>query len=688
MQRLMARLNLKSVVMIPHMLLVAGLTLLVLNPQSHAQVSFAPAATYNVGSQPYSVTAADVNGDGKVDLICANYGDNTLSVLTNNGSGGFVLSSTLDVGTPPWWARPYSVTAADVNGDGKVDLICANFGNNTLSVLTNDGSGGFVLASTLDVGDDPISVTAADVNGDGKVDLICANYYSPSSPSYNTLTVLTNDGSGGFVIASAPVVGLYPQSVTAADVNGDGTADLVCANWGYNTLSVLTNAGSGDFVLSSTLNVGVQPISVTTADVNGDGKVDLICANHGTNTLSVLTNDGSGGFVLASSPVVGRLPYSITAADVNGDGKVDLICANLGDGTLSVLTNDGSGVFVLASSPVVGRAPISVTTADVNGDGRPSLICANSSDNTLSVLFNTSPFGPGAIATATALVTNGFVVAATITDAGGYDYTNVQVVQIVGGGGSGAQATATVSNGIVTAIIILNAGYGYTGVPSVIISPPFVSPPSLGIVPASRLGFKSLAVGGSYQLQVSQLGTWGNLGSPFVAATNSYSQYVDGTVSSSLYRLVVLPFPSQAAATPELAYGFVVGATVTSGGSGYVSVPAVNIVGGDGIGAQATATVSNGAVTAINIVNAGFGYTSTPTIQIDPPPISALLPDITNAVRLDYSGLMISLNYQLQVSPNLAGWTNFGAGFTATAGTNLQYLDAEMGSEFFRLSKP
>ena len=590
MQRLMARLNLKSVVMIPHMLLVAGLTLLVLNPQSHAQVSFAPAATYNVGSQPYSVTAADVNGDGKVDLICANYGDNTLSVLTNNGSGGFVLSSTLDVGTPPWWARPYSVTAADVNGDGKVDLICANFGNNTLSVLTNDGSGGFVLASTLDVGDDPISVTAADVNGDGKVDLICANYYSPSSPSYNTLTVLTNDGSGGFVIASAPVVGLYPQSVTAADVNGDGTADLVCANWGYNTLSVLTNAGSGDFVLSSTLNVGVQPISVT--------------------------------------------------------------------------------------------------TADVNGDGRPSLICANSSDNTLSVLFNTSPFGPGAIATATALVTNGFVVAATITDAGGYDYTNVPVVQIVGGGGSGAQATATVSNGIVTAIIILNAGYGYTGVPSVIISPPFVSPPSLGIVPASRLGFKSLAVGGSYQLQVSQLGTWGNLGSPFVAATNSYSQYVDGTVSSSLYRLVVLPFPSQAAATPELAYGFVVGATVTSGGSGYVSVPAVNIVGGDGIGAQATATVSNGAVTAINIVNAGFGYTSTPTIQIDPPPISALLPDITNAVRLDYSGLMISLNYQLQVSPNLAGWTNFGAGFTATAGTNLQYLDAEMGSEFFRLSKP
>ena len=63
-------------------------------------------------------------------------------------------------------------------------------------MLTNNGSGGFVLASTLSVGSGPDSVAAADVNGDGKVDLICANYYD------NTLTVLTNDGSGGFVLAS------------------------------------------------------------------------------------------------------------------------------------------------------------------------------------------------------------------------------------------------------------------------------------------------------------------------------------------------------------------------------------------------------------------------------------------------------------------------------------------------------
>ena len=82
---------------------------------------------------------ADVNGDGKIDLVSANHGASSLSVMTNNGSGGFVLSSSPTIGT-----LSQLVIAADVNGDGKPDLISANTGNNTLSVLTNNGSGSFV----------------------------------------------------------------------------------------------------------------------------------------------------------------------------------------------------------------------------------------------------------------------------------------------------------------------------------------------------------------------------------------------------------------------------------------------------------------------------------------------------------------------------------------------------------------
>jgi len=155
-------------------------------------------------------------------------------VLTNNGSGVFVSNATYTVGH-----EPFSVIAADINGDGKVDLISANQGG-TLSVLTNNGTGGFGSNATYNVGGDLVSVVAADVNGDGYVDLICANQNS------NTLTVLTNDGSGNFTLASSPTVGYGPCSVTAADVNGDGKLDLISANKGASpnfngTLSVLIN---------------------------------------------------------------------------------------------------------------------------------------------------------------------------------------------------------------------------------------------------------------------------------------------------------------------------------------------------------------------------------------------------------------------------------------------------------------
>jgi len=350
--------------------------------QLQAQVSFTISSSPGVGSSPSSVVAADVNRDGKVDLISANASAATLSVLTNNGSGGFALASSPGVGN-----SPNSVVAADVNGDGKVDLVSANYYGNTLSVLTNNGNGGFITAGTYSVGQYPRQVTTADVNGDGKVDLISGN------EGNNTLSVLTNNGNGGFVLSATLNGGSGSGPVTAADVNGDGKVDLICANYNDNTLSVYTNSGSGGFVLATNLSVGNGPASVAAADVNGDGKVDLICANYNDNTLSVLTNSGSGGFALAATLNVGNGPASVVATNVSGNGRVDLICANYYDNTLSVLTNAGSS-FGLATNLSVGSGPWSVVAADVNGDGRLDLICANVDGNTLSVLINTTPSLP------------------------------------------------------------------------------------------------------------------------------------------------------------------------------------------------------------------------------------------------------------------------------------------------------
>ncbi|HEV2696325.1 MAG TPA: FG-GAP-like repeat-containing protein [Verrucomicrobiae bacterium] len=368
-------------------IIIALLTFFALG--SRAQISFILSSTNGVGSQPQGITAADVNGDGKMDLITANAGDTTLSVLTNNGSGGYVLSSSPYAGN-----GPTAVTAADVNGDGSLDLVCVNYFDGSVSVLTNNGSGVFGSSGTYPAGAYPEWVVAADINGDGKIDVITANAGGGS------LSVLTNNGTGGFATASTLIVGGNPQSVAVADLNGDGKKDLVYADGNNNWLMVFTNNGFGKFVPANTNMCGSQPESVVAADVNGDGKMDLICANYGDSSVSVLTNNGSGGFATSETYQLplGANPYCVVVTDLDGNGGPDIATANDGNTSISVLINDGKGKFGAAIPFTVGNRPQGIAAADVNGDGKPDLISANRFDNGVSVLTNASTtFGPPSV---------------------------------------------------------------------------------------------------------------------------------------------------------------------------------------------------------------------------------------------------------------------------------------------------
>ncbi|MDQ5895315.1 MAG: hypothetical protein QG596_1576 [Actinomycetota bacterium] len=249
--------------------------------------SFDPAADFAVDTGPHSLVSADFDGDGNRDIATVSVYNDTVSILLGDGSGGFSPVTFFPI--QPGAFSP-SITTADFNNDGNPDLATANYQGGMLSVLFGDGSGAF--GPSMDIGVSPalgpFAVATADLNGDGKQDLVSANYTSGS------LSVLLGDGDGGF---SPPIdfgtgPGANPNLVIVADMNGDSFPDLIAPIYNTDSLVVLPGDGTGNFGAPDTFSVGgsTYPVSVATADFNGDGLPDLATANFLPNYLSVLLN--------------------------------------------------------------------------------------------------------------------------------------------------------------------------------------------------------------------------------------------------------------------------------------------------------------------------------------------------------------------------------------------------------------
>jgi len=353
--------------------------------------TFRPRMDFVTGLLPESMAVGDFNGDGKLDLAitCAQDPCFAVNVLFGNGDGTFQPPATYTTG-----GSPQAVAVGDFNGDGKADLAVVssvNGGPNLLSIFINKGDGTFQPPVNYATSNSPIAVVVADMNSDGKPDLVVV--------CVGGVSVLLGNGNGTFQPPFDYTTLDSPAAVVVADFNADGKPDLAFT---MEHQTVVVGFGNGDGTFQTPINyVGGTASTLVVGDFNGDQKPDLVVG--GGSTVSVLLNDGKGEFQAArrfavGCIAVGCVPSRVALADLNGDGKLDLVVwLNPGVG---ILLGNGDGTFGAEADFSGGGTGV----GDFNGDGKPDLtdgasVLLGKGDGTFGAPISTgAPPGPVGVA--------------------------------------------------------------------------------------------------------------------------------------------------------------------------------------------------------------------------------------------------------------------------------------------------
>jgi hypothetical protein len=380
--------------------------------------SFASKVDFSVGSgtqSPYGIATADFNGDGKVDIATSNSSSNSISVFSNNSSG-MINSSSL--GSPislTTGLTPQEIFSDDIDKDGKMDLLTANYGGNSISILRNTSimNGTISFASKVDyaVGNNSSCLFLEDLNGDGNKEIVNSNFGS------NTISIHQNISTPGTILLQTPRIDIAvsgtnassARELTIEDVDGDAKRDIIVVYYnGYvavfrNTSSITAISFAPSVNLTGiNLNAGIS-----VADIDLDGKKDITVSSYLTGVVLVYKNNCTLGSISFSSFVsysVGVNPQGNKLIDLDGDNKPEMIVSNRGTNNISIFRNFATQSVINTSTMAnrvnfsAGTMPIFAQFADIDGDGKPEMITSNYNSHTISVFKNQTKPSNGLIA--------------------------------------------------------------------------------------------------------------------------------------------------------------------------------------------------------------------------------------------------------------------------------------------------